>query len=593
MKERIYDGIAASSGLVVGKAFLFDTEEVSVVPHPLEKKEIPAEIARFEDALIATRQELLQIRQQLAQRLKRSETDLFNAHLLVVEDRTLIEEVIRGIEDKRLNAEYVFQQVISRYELAFSQIKDDYLKERIKDIQDVARRVLSNLTGQKRQDLARLAEEVIVIAHDLSPSDTALMHKEKVIGFATDVGGRTSHTAIMARSLAIPAVVGLKKISIEVRNGDPVVVDGNKGLFIVHPSRTTLNRIQREKKRITEFEKKLLILRDLPAETDDGFRVTLAANIEMPEDLPSVISHGAEGVGLYRTEFFYLNRSDLPSEDEQYGAYNEVAKKLKPNSVIIRTLDLGGDKFNSSLQIPPEINPFLGCRAVRFCLERPDVFRTHLRAILRASRNKNVKVMFPMISGYSELIRILEIWEKVKSDLKREGIPFDPQMEVGIMIEVPSAVLVADILAEEVDFFSIGTNDLIQYTLAVDRVNERIAYLYNPLHPAVLRSLHQVIEAAHSNNIWVGMCGEMAGDPLAIPLLLGLGLDELSVSPAMVPEVKKIIRSLNLAKVRELARRLLNYRAAEEIDREVRKLLQKLESLPLPPQQTAPPAGGK
>ncbi|MEA2034146.1 MAG: phosphoenolpyruvate--protein phosphotransferase [Euryarchaeota archaeon] len=583
MKEKIYEGIAASPGLIEGKAFLFDTEEVSVVPHPVEKREVPEEIARFEDALIATRRELLRIRQQLARRLKRSETDLFNAHLLVVEDRTLIEEVIRGIEDKHLNAEYVFQQVISRYEQAFSQIKDDYLKERIKDIQDVARRVLSNLTGRKRQDLARLEEEVIVIAPDLSPSDTALMHKEKVIGFATDVGGRTSHTAIMARSLAIPAVVGLKKVSAEVRNGDLVVVDGNKGLFIVNPSRTTLNRIHREQKRITEFEKKLQILRDLPAETADGFRVTLAANIEMPEDLPSVISHGAQGVGLYRTEFFYLNRDDLPSEEEQFGAYNEVAKKLKPQSVIIRTLDLGGDKFNSSLRMPPEINPFLGCRAVRFCLERPDIFRTHLRAILRASRNKNVKVMFPMISGYSELNRILEIWEEEKSGLKKEGIPFDPQMEVGIMIEVPSAVVVADILAEEVDFFSFGTNDLIQYTLAVDRVNEKIAYLYNPLHPAILRSLHQVIEVAHNNNIWVGMCGEMAGDPLAIPLLLGMGLDEVSVSPAMVPEVKKIIRSLKLAEVRELTRRLLNYRSAVEIDREVRKALRGVEGITLPP----------
>ena len=358
--EHIYEGIAASPGLIEGKAYLFDTEEVSVVPRHLEKKEIPLEIARFEDALISTRKELLQIRQELAQRLKREETDLFNAHLLVVEDRTLIEEVIRGIEDKGLNAEYVFHQVISVYEQAFSQIEDDYLKERFKDIQDVARRVLNNLTGQKRQDLAGLTEEVIIIAHDLSPSDTALMHKEKVIGFATDVGGRTSHTAIMARSLAIPAVVGLKEVSIGVHNGDPVVVDGNKGLFIIHPSRATLNRIRREKQRFAEFEKKLQILRELPAETDDGFRVTLAANIEMPEDLPSVVSHGAEGVGLYRTEFFYLNRSDLPSEEEQYQAYNKVARKLKPHSVIIRTLDLGGDKFNSSLDIPREINPFLG-----------------------------------------------------------------------------------------------------------------------------------------------------------------------------------------------------------------------------------------
>jgi len=350
-------------------------------------------------------------------------------------------------------------------------------------------------------------------------------------------------------------------------------VDGSRGLFIIHPSPATLAKISREKSRFARFERQLKILQDLPAETRDGFRVTLAANIEMPEDLPSVISHGAEGVGLYRTEFFYLGRGDLPSEEEQFQAYNAVARRLKPHSVIIRTLDLGGDKFDSPLEIPREINPFLGFRAIRFCLEHKDIFKVQLRAILRASVHGNVKIMFPMISGYSELKRVLEVWEEARDEVKAAGRNFNPGMETGIMIEVPSAALMADVLAREVDFFSIGTNDLIQYSLAVDRVNERIAYLYEPLHPAVLRLVSQVIDAGHAQGIWVGMCGEMAGDVHAVPILLGLGLDELSVSPAMVPELKKLIRSLKLPAARDLARKVLGYRSASEIRAEAQKHL--------------------
>lgn len=573
MKERVFEGIAASPGFVVGKIYIFDIEETSILSHDIADKEVGNEIARFEDALIETRKELLKIRQELADRAGRKVTDLFEAHLLVVEDRTLIAEVVKGIEEKKVNAEYVFQDVINEYSQAFLQIKNDYIKERLSDIKDVARRVLHNLTGKKRADLASLSEAVVVVAHDLSPSDTALMHKENVIGFATDIGGKTSHTAIMARSLEIPAVVGLRNISTSVHNWDPVVIDGSTGRVIVFPSRATLLRIRREKSDLARFESQLKQLKDLPAETRDGFRITLAANIEMPEDIPSVIAHGGEGVGLYRTEFFYLNRVDVPDEEEQFQAYNLVARKLKPASVIIRTLDLGGDKFNSALEIPREINPFMGWRAIRFCLERQDIFRTQLRAILRASCQRNVKVMFPMISGYTELKRVLKIWEDTKNHLKREGIPFYQDMEVGIMIEVPAAAVVADTLASQVDFFSIGTNDLIQYTLAVDRVNEKIAYLYDPLNPAVLRLVHQVITIGHQNNIWVGMCGEMAGDILSVPILLGLGLDEFSVSPVMIPEVKQVITSLRLAEVRKLARNVLEYRSADKIREEVKKLL--------------------
>jgi len=573
MKERIFEGIAVSHGFVVGKVYLFDLEDTAITPRDIAVREVGLEIARFEDALIETRKELLKIRQELADRAGRKVSDFFDAHLLVVEDRTLIAEVVKGIEEQKLNAEYIFQEGSKEYTRAFLQIKDDYIKERLSDIQDVARRVLHNLTGKKRSDLASLEEEVVVIAHDLAPSDTALMHKENVIGFATDIGGRTSHTAIMARSLAIPAVVGLGDISSAVHNGDPVVVDGSTGRVIIFPSRTTLARINREKLDLARFESKLKELKSFPAETTDGFRITLAANIEMPEDLPAVIAHGGEGVGLYRTEYFYLNRLDVPDEEEQFQAYNQVAKKLKPASVIIRTLDLGGDKFNSALDIPKEINPFMGWRAIRFCLERQDIFKVQLRAILRASCQKNVKVMFPMVSGFTELERVLKIWEETKDDLKREGIPFYPDMEVGIMIEIPSAVVVADILARMVDFFSIGTNDLIQYTLAVDRVNEKIAYLYDPLNPAVLKLIHRTIDIGHQNNIWVGMCGEMAGDILSVPILIGLGLDEFSVSPAMIPEVKRAINSLRLADARKLAHTVLQYRSADKIRAAAKKMM--------------------
>ncbi len=575
MKEKVFSGIPASPGFVIGKAYVFDVEEASVSPHPIAAPAVGAEIARFEDALIAARKELINIRQELADRAGRKVTDLFDAHLLVVEDRTLIAEVVKGIEEKKLNAEYVFQDVIKEYTKAFLQVEDGYIKERLSDIRDVARRVLHNLTGGQRADLASLEEEVVVIAPELSPSDTALMHREKVVGFATDTGGKTSHTAIMARSLEIPAVVGLGNISTSVSTGDPLVVDGTTGQVIVFPSRSTLARIKEEQSALLHFEAQLAALKNRPAETKDGYRVTLAANIEMPEDLESVAAHGGDGVGLYRTEYFYLNRADLPNEEEQFRAYDRVARSLRPDAVIIRTLDLGGDKFNSALEIPPEINPFMGWRAVRFCLERQDIFKSQLRAILRASRNKNVKIMFPMISGYGELKRVLNIWEEAKAEVRRTGAPFHQDMEVGIMIEVPSAVVMADELAREVDFFSIGTNDLIQYTLAVDRVNEKIAYLYDPLDPAVLRLINQVITVGHRHNIWVGMCGEMAGDVLSVPILLGLGLDEFSVSPVAVPEVKKLITSLELSEARKLARTVLDYRSADDIRQASRKMIRR------------------
>ncbi len=573
MKEKSYRGIPVSPGIAIGKVFIFDSQEEVVLARPIKQEELPKEIARFEDALISTRREILAIQKQISEKLGVEHAEIFNAHLMVLEDRALIEEVIKRLEKERKNVEYIFQQVIQKYSEIFSQINDEYLKERSSDIRDVGRRVVHNLTGKKREDLANLSEEVIVIAYDLSPSDTALMHKERVIGFATDVGSRTSHTAIMARSLDIPAVVGLHDISSKLSAGETIILDGNRGIIIVNPSKETLKTYKQERERVLIFENKLAVLKDSPAETLDGHRVCLAANIEMPEDINSVVSHGAEGVGLYRTEFFYMNRMDLPTEEEHYNAYRDVAEKVMPHDVIIRTLDLGGDKFLSHLEVPKEMNPFLGWRAIRFCLERLDIFKVQLRAILRASTFKNIKLMYPMISGVDELIRANEVLSEVKDELRKGGIAFNPDMEVGAMIEIPSAAMTADLLAKHVDFFSIGTNDLIQYSLAVDRVNEKIAHLYQPAHPGVLRLIQTVIKAAHEAGLWVGMCGEMAGDPALALVLLGMGLDEFSTSPSTIPELKKTIRSVHLPDAQRLAKSVLQLSSAAEIEKKAWKFL--------------------
>jgi phosphotransferase system enzyme I (PtsI) len=406
---------------------------------------------------------------------------------------------------------------------------------------------------------------VIVIANDLSPSDTASLSREKVLGFATDIGGSTSHTAIMAKALEIPAVVGLEKITTLVKTGDKVIVDGTKGLVVINPDDETVSRYERRKDDITHIAESLLELKDKPAITKDGQRVHILANIELPNEVESAIAHGAEGVGLYRTEFLYLNRADLPSEEEQYQCYKKVGLRIAPNPVIIRTMDLGGDKFVSQLELSQEINPFMGWRAIRFSLARPKIFKVQLRAILRASVYGSLKLMYPLISGLEELQQANKILCEVKEDLTKEGIPFNRDIEVGAMIEVPSAVVIAEFLAREVDFFSVGTNDLIQYSIAVDRVNEKIAYLYEPTHPAVLRLLKNTIDAAEKANISIGMCGEMAGDPLLAPLLLGLGLKEFSCSPLNVLEMKKIISLLNFDQCEEIAREALTLTKSKEV----------------------------
>jgi phosphotransferase system enzyme I (PtsI) len=551
--------------VAVGRAFLLDSEEVSIPKQTIPAASIPQEIARFEEALIQTRKEILGIQEKISKELGAEHAEIFNAHLMLLEDRALIEEVIARLKNEQLSVEYVFAQVLQKYVRAFSKVEDEYLKERTSDLEDVGRRILSHLTGLKRQSLAGLAQPVIVVAYDLSPSDTATMHREHVIGFITDIGGRTSHTAIMAKSLEIPAVVGLESATGRIQPDDTIIVDGESGTVIVNPDSQTLKHYEELKSHLETIDQALLKVKDLPAETPDGHRVSLSANIELPEEIPSVIAHGAQGIGLYRTEFFYLNRTDLPTEEEQFEAYRHVAKAIAPNAVIIRTIDLGGDKFLSELKVPREMNPFLGWRAIRFCLARPDLFKVQLRAILRASVFGSIKLMYPMISGVEELKAANQILEETKQELKEEGKPF-AQMEVGAMIEVPSAALTVDLLAKEVSFFSIGTNDLIQYSLAVDRVNEKIAYLYEPAHPAILRLIRQIIEVAHEHHLWVSMCGEMAGEMHLVPLLLGLGLDSFSTSPVNVPRIKQVIRAIPTFRAKEVVKEALRLPTGKEVE---------------------------
>jgi phosphoenolpyruvate-protein phosphotransferase (PTS system enzyme I) len=572
-KEVVLKGIPASPGIVIGSAFLFGREQYAIPRRNIREDQVHGEIKRFKDALIQTKNEITEIKKRISDEIGTEHAQIFSAHLLVIDDSMLIEEVVARLKKDRLSIEYVFQDVLKRYIKVFSEMDDEYLKERTSDINDVGRRILRNLIGAKEDILSNLKEKVVVVAYDLSPSDTATMHKKNVKGFATDIGGRTSHTAIMAKSLEIPAVVGLETLTKKAETGDTVIIDGTHGIVIINPSQKTLKKYEMDRERLVVFGKHLSELKNLPCVTLDGRHIELAANIEVPEDVSGVIAHGASGIGLYRTEYFYMNRKDLPTEEEQFKAYSAVAKKIRPNAVIIRTLDLGGDKFLSQLDVPQQMNPFLGWRAIRFCLARPDIFKAQLRAILRASAHGRLKIMYPMISGLDELKQANALLEDSKKELKKAGQQFDDQIAIGAMIEVPSAALTSDILAKEVDFFSIGTNDLIQYSLAVDRVNEKIAYLYEPAHPAVLRLIRSIIDNGHNAGIWVGMCGEMAGDVSMTLVLLGLGLDEFSTSPIAIPEIKRIIRSVTMRQAKEIAQEAITLPTGREVERFAKKKL--------------------
>lgn len=564
-------GIAASPGVAIGKVFCLGREYFRLKKKFITKKEIPGELSRLEKIVAKTKDEILKTKREATQKISSKETRIFDAHLLILEDPYLRELVINHVTKDRFNLEYALRQTGIDLIDKFKSIKDEYLKSRVEDIRDVETRLLRNLLGRERNALSKLEEEVIVIAHDLSPSDTAQMHKERVNGVATDIGGRTSHTAIMARSLEIPAVVGLKDITARVQDEDRIIVDGDRGMVWVNPGEATLRRYQITQGRRQARAKKLEGLRERAPKTLDGHRVRLTANIELPLEVSYVKEHGAIGIGLYRTEFLYLNHSTLPSEEEQYLAYQLVASQMAPNSVVIRTLDIGGDKFLSQLNLAPEINPFLGLRAIRLCLHNVDLFKTQLRAILRASKQKNLKIMYPMISGIEELRAANQVLREVMAELKGKGVSFDEHIPVGAMIEIPSAALAAYELAKKVDFFSIGTNDLIQYFVAADRINERVAYLYEPLNPTVLRLVKSIIDAGHRAGIWVSLCGEMASDPLAVLVLLGLGLDEFSVGAISIPQVKNTIRSVKFEDAKRLADGALSLSTAKEVERFIRR----------------------
>jgi phosphoenolpyruvate-protein phosphotransferase (PTS system enzyme I) len=575
-KEIVLKGIGVSPGVVISRAFLLTSVEDRYVERSISSEDIPREIARFEDALIETRRQIREIQKKVSTAIGQQNAGIFEAHLLVVDDRAFVDEVIRGLSEQKVNVEAILQEVAERYADALAQIEDDYLRERAVDMRDVSRRILRNLSGRSGSDLMDLEEPCVVIAGDLAPSETATLNKEKVVGFATDLGSPTSHTAIMARALGIPAIVGLHDVSVRISAGDEVLIDGNKGVLIIHPSAERLEQYGKVLESRKHIESELARLKDEAAETRDGYLVLLSANIESPDDVEAVKAHGARGVGLFRSEFLYLTRESLPTEDEQYEAYSRVAKQLAPDPVIIRSIDLGGDKFLSHVRTAQEMNPFMGWRAIRFCLAQPEIFKTQLRAILRASESDNVRLMYPMISSVDEVLQANILLEEAKDELRTRNIAFNEKLEVGVMIEIPSAAIVADLLAPHVSFFSIGTNDLVQYTLAVDRVNERIAYLYEPTHPAILKLIKNTIDIGHQHGIWTGICGEMAGNPLMVPLLMGLGADELSVSPAFVPVVKDVIRNLRYAQAEELAAQAMESVSPKEVLDLCRQLTQEI-----------------
>jgi phosphoenolpyruvate-protein phosphotransferase (PTS system enzyme I) len=563
-------GIGASAGIAIAKAYRLEEPELNVEKSSVEN--IEAEVQRFDAAIKQSTSELEQIKEHAFKELGEDKAAIFAAHLLVLSDPELINPIKDKITTEKVNAEFALQEVANMFISMFESMDNEYMKERAADIRDVTKRVMSHLLGVTIPNPSMISEEVIIIAEDLTPSDTAQLNRQYVKGFTTDIGGRTSHSAIMARSLEIPAVVGTKTVTADIENGVLVILDGLAGTVIVDPSADMIKEYE-EKKAAYEAQKaewaKLVNERTV---SKDGEHVELAANIGTPEDVKGVLENGGEGVGLYRTEFLYMGRTQLPTEDEQFDSYKAVLERMEGKPVVVRTLDIGGDKELPYLDLPKEMNPFLGFRAIRLCLEEQDIFRTQLRALLRASTFGNLKIMFPMIATLGEFRQAKAILLEEKAKLQAEGVVVSETIELGIMVEIPSTAVMADQFAKEVDFFSIGTNDLIQYTMAADRMNERVSYLYQPYNPAILRLVKMVIDAAHKEGKWAGMCGEMAGDEIAIPILLGLGLDEFSMSASSILQARSQILKLSKAEMNAVIEQLLNMDTAEEVERFVRDM---------------------
>jgi len=569
---RIMKGIPASPGISIGKVFLYSTQTLNVPSYSIDEEEVAGEIVRFNNAIDKVQQDLEELVEITRETAGKKDLEIIETHLMMIEDPDLKNQITQGIAEEGKNAEHIVEYTISMMTKTLEDAADEYLKERVVDLIDIQSRILHHLMYIERTSLVDIEEEVILVAQTLLPSEVLTMNKKFIKGIVLDAGGKTSHTAILARSFEIPAVLGLSTITKKVRNGNTIIVDGNQGDVILRPGKNTVDDYKLRQGKWIKHEQELLLLHKLPAETTDGHRVLLKANIEIPEEVASTIAHGASGIGLYRSEFLFLRPGDVASEEEQFDAYAYVLKHMKGKGpVTIRTIDVGGDKVIPGMEDFDEENPILGWRAVRFCLSRTDIFRIQLRAMLRASVFGSLKIMFPMISGGEELESVLQVLEEVKDDCRREKIPFDENIQIGSMIEVPSAALISDIIARKVDFLSIGTNDLIQYTIAVDRGNEKIAYLYQPFHPGVLRFLKMIIDNGHKAGIPVAMCGEMASDPISTVLLLGLGLDEFSMSPTAVLEVKKIIRSVTIVEARELAATIMKMDSCTKIDEYVRE----------------------
>ena len=572
---RVLKGIPASGGVAIGKGFFLNRVLPRSVRSTVGREQLDEEVAAFQRAVARSREQILAIRDGVTD-TSSEHHQILSVHLALLEDSMLVEQTVRTIRENQFAADWAFNKVLQDLLETFHRIEDPYLKERGHDLRQIGHRVLENLAGRPVDSIASIRDPVVIVAHDLSPADTAQILKSPVLGFATDVGSRTSHTAITARSLGIPAVVGVEGGTEEFGAAETVIIDGEEGVVIFDPTAEVVREYQERRKAYAQRTRDLAKFARLPTVTRDGKTLLLLANIEFPEEADVALRSGAFGVGLYRTEFLFLNRKDLPSEEEHFQTYRKVTEKFVRHPVTIRTFDLGGDKFASQLELADEMNPAMGLRAIRFCLKEKEIFKPQLRAILRASTYGKVRMMFPMISGVGELREAMAVVEEVRGELRRRRIPYDKEMPIGIMIEIPSAAIVADLLARETDFFSIGTNDLIQYSLAIDRVNEHVSYLYEPLHPAILRLIRRVVEAGHDAGIPVSMCGEMAGEPFYSYALLGFGLDELSMNAAAIPRVKRILRKSVAYEAKEFAGSLLLHATAAEIGRALRKKVEDL-----------------
>jgi len=568
-------GVPASPGIAISKVFKLKSESISIDPTIVDDSSVDTEVEKFVKAVEKSKSELKSLQSKVVRKVGLENAKIFDVHQLLLEDSVIIEETIHSIKKENKSAEFAFFHIMQKYENTLNGSSTNHFQNRSSDLRDVKRRVIRHIQGDRTDQLNQLSGSAVIVTNDLTPSDAVMLEKRKVLGFATDLGGRTSHAAIMARSMEVPSVVGLRRIFNLVEEGDRIVIDGNEGKVLIQPDEKTINHYRKLQEKYYDTNRKLDEIRDLKCLTIDGKEIELSANLEFSDEAESVKSHGAKGVGLYRTDYIYLTKKELPTEEEQFQEYRKIVKKISPDPVIIRTMDLGGDKLPKSFLIPPQENPFLGWRAIRISLERKDIFKTQLRAILRASGAGNVKILFPMISGLDEVHECKKAVENAKSELQKEGIKYDLDIEIGVIIEVPSAALLADKIAKEVDFLSIGTNDLVQYLLAVDRGNERIAYLYQHLHPAILRMIKQIIMAGHQEGVWVGMCGEMASDPLSTLILIGMDLDEFSVSPIAVPEIKKIIRSTEYREAARIAKKVLQFDRPSEVERFMTKVVRK------------------